>query len=395
MPASGPSRPSRWAKRQTLRLAGLLAAALLLPLTAAAGSGAPPAPGPEALRVATYNAALTRRGPGLLLRDILGGADAQIDAVVEVIAAADADILLLTAVDWDHDLVALAALAERLADAGAPYPHRFAFRPNTGMQTGLDLTGDGRRGTPDDAQGYGAFAGAAGMALLSRLPLDIENARDFSGFLWRDLPGALLPERDGRPYPSDAVFRIQRLSTTGHWDVPVELPEGGRLHLLAWYAGPPLFGGRHQRNLRRNHDETRFWLEFLEGGLPFPPPDAPFILLGDSNLDPYDGAGMGAAMQALLAHPALQDPAPRSPGAVATQGPLDAGHRGDPALDTTLWDGPRHPGNLRVDYVLPSAGWQVLDAGVLWPEPGAALAEAVAEASRHRLVWVDLRLPSP
>lgn len=346
-----------------------------------------------ALRLATFNAALTRQGPGLLLRDILSGTDAQVAAVAAVIAAADPDVLLLTNVDFDRGLAALGALAGVLAEAGAPYPHVFAFAPNTGVQTGLDLDGDGRSGTPDDAQGYGAFAGAGGMALLSRLPVAEAEARDFSGFLWRDLPGALLPEAEGRPFPSEAVFEVQRLSTTGHWDVPLLLPQGGRLHVLAWHATPPLFGGPHQRNLRRNHDETRFWELFLDGALPMSPPAAEFVLMGDANLDPFDGDGMNAAMQRLLAHPALQDPAPRSAGAVAAQGPLDAGHRGDPALDTAHWDGPRHPGNLRVDYVLPAATLGVLGAGVLWPPPDDPLAGVVAEASRHRLVWVDVRLP--
>ena len=50
-------------------------------------------------------------------------------------------------------------------------------------------------------------------------------------------------------------------------------------------------------------------------------------------------------------------------------------------------------GNLRVDYVLPSAGLKVTGAGVFWPvegEPGAAL----IDASDHRLVWVDVVLPA-
>lgn len=315
-----------------------------------------------------------------------------------MIAQVDPDILLLTKIDYDHDLVALDALARLLAARGAPYPYRFAFAPNAGVQTGRDMTGDGRRGTPDDAQGYGPFAGAGGMALLSRLPVIREEARDFAGFLWRDLPDARLPQVDGAPFPSAEVFAHQRLSSTGHWDVPVRLPGGARLHLLAWYAGPPVFGGPHERNLRRNFDETRFWSLFLDDALPMPPPDGPFVLLGDSNLDPHDGDGEHAAMRALLAHPALQDPKPRSRGGVAAAtGPLNTGHAGDPALDTTHWMQEHGPGNLRVDYVLPSAGLRIRDSGVFWPAPGTQaherMGEAVARASRHRLVWVDLALP--
>ncbi|MGR3566205.1 MAG: endonuclease/exonuclease/phosphatase family protein, partial [Pseudooceanicola nanhaiensis] len=65
------------------------------------------------------------------------------------------------------------------------------------------------------------------------------------------------------------------------------------------------------------------------------------------------------------------------------------GQTGDPALDTVDWPEPA-PGNLRVDYVLPSADLQLDRPGVLWPEQGAELAESVVVASRHRLVWIDI-----
>jgi len=43
--------------------------------------------------------------------------------------------------------------------------------------------------------------------------------------------------------------------------------------------------------------------------------------------------------------------------------------------------------------VLPWAGAKVTAAGVVWPAPGAPLAEAAAAASRHKLVWVDIDWP--
>ncbi|WP_202909559.1 endonuclease/exonuclease/phosphatase family protein [Alkalilacustris brevis] len=349
--------------------------------------------------MATFNANLSRSGPGLLLRDILSGQDEQIEAVAQIIAAAKPDILLLTKFDYDHGGVALKAFAQALAAWGVAYPYRFALRPNSGVRTGLDMTGDGREDTPDDTQGYGTFAGQGGMALLSHHPVDAQGVRDFSEFLWRDLPGALLPRRDGALFPSEEVFAIQRLSTTGHWDVPVLLPGGQWLHLLAFYASPPVFGGLEGRNLRRNHDEVRFWNLLLSDALPMPPPDAPFVLLGDANLDPFDGDGKHAAIRALLAHPALQDPAPRSAGGAAmADAPVNEGHRGEAPLDTTHWPQARGPGNLRVDYVLPAAGLTLRGAGVFWPapeDPEAPLLRTRSgeEASRHRLVWVDLALP--
>jgi len=332
------------------------------------------------MRVAIYNADLTRLGPGLLLRDIVGGKDPQVSAVVQVLSRLDADVLVLTNVDFDHDLVALSALADVLERAGAPYPHRFARRPNTGWATGLDLDGDGLLGGPRDAQGFGFFAGMGGIALLSRLPVDDAGVRDFSGFLWRDLPDALLPT--GMTPKTRAV---QRLATTAHWEVPLLRPDGSRLSLLIWHATPPVFDGPEDRNGRRNHDEAAFWLHLLAGRLPFAPPAPPFLLLGDANLDAADGDGRHAAITALLTHSALQDPAPRG------RNPRrDRGHSGDPALDTALFDG---IGGLRLDYILPSADLDVQGAGVLWPPDSDPFAATLHRASRHRPVWVDLAPP--
>ena len=120
---------------------------------------------------------MERKGPGLLLRDILRDDDPQITAIAAVIAAVSPDILLLQDVDHDRDLHALRALRDRLARDGAHYPHILARRPNSGMHTGQDMDGNGRCCDARDAQGYGAFTGQGGMALLSRLPIDHDAVR--------------------------------------------------------------------------------------------------------------------------------------------------------------------------------------------------------------------------
>ncbi|MFE3835977.1 endonuclease/exonuclease/phosphatase family protein [Pseudogemmobacter sonorensis] len=346
----------------------------------------------EVIRLANWNVEMDRAGPGLLARDIAKGGDPQIEAALRVLAVLDADVILLTGFDHDHDRVAARLFADRLGEVIAPYPHVFALRPNTGMQTGLDLDLDGRLGGPGDAQGWGRFSGQGAMAILSRLAVDEAAVRDFSGFLWADLPGALL--HDGM---TDEVRRIQRLATTGHWEVPLILPDGGRLRLLAWHATPPVFGGAEGRNARRNHDEAAFWLALFDGLLPMPPPEPPFVMLADSNMDPEDGDGLPDAIRALLAHPALNDVRPRG-----SQGRTEPGHRGDPALDTAVFVA---TGGLRVDLVVPGAGLEVVGAGVLWPaeSPVQSPAETSAgadplwrdlqAASRHFPVWVDLVAP--
>jgi hypothetical protein len=334
----------------------------------------------ETLRIATYQVELSRDGPGLLVRDLMGGTDPQIAAVIEVIAYARADVILLTDIDYDHTLVALNLLGDQLAGAGQLYPHRFALMPNTGLFTGLDLDRNGRRAEARDAMGYGRFAGDGGMAILSRLPIDAAGIQDMTPLLWRDLPDALLP-----PDLAPDAARIQRVSTTGHWAIPL-MASGGPLTLLAWHASPPVFDGPEDRNGRRNHDEAALWRHYLAGDLPFPPPKGAFVLLGDANLDPVDGDGRSGALLSLLAHPALQDPAPRS-----TSTHTDPDHKGDPATDTASF--PDGPGALRVDYILPSRDLRVTGSGVIWPAADDPFMGTVQTASRHRLVWVDIALP--
>ena len=90
----------------------------------------------------------------------------------------------------------------------------------------------------------------------------------------------------------------------------------------------------------------------------------------------------------------LHTPAPSSEGgAEASRAYAGCGirHRGEPAHVTGDF-GPR-TGTLRLDYVLPSIGLAVAGGGVFWP-PAASPDAALAGASDHRLVWIDLRNPA-
>lgn len=321
----------------------------------------------QTLRLGVVHSGLSRDGPGLLLRDIRRGApDAR--AVAALIAETRPDILLLLRFDHDLELRALGAFADLVAQNGHGFGHLFSALPNAGMPTGIDLDGDGRVGTPDDAQGFGGFSGARGMALLSRFAIDHDGIRDHSAFLWRDLPDAGAHAAAFAPRPE--VGAIQRLASTGYWQVPVDFPGGGRLVLLTWHAGTPAFGRVPGRNMARNRDENLFWVHFLDGALPFAPPDAPFVLIGNANLDPDDGGGDRAAMQRLLAHPSLQDPRPTGLRAM-----------GEDSSATSNWEG--GIGALRTSYILPAQGIDVIASGVAWP----------ADGGRHGLVWMDITLP--
>ena len=322
------------------------------------------------MRIALWHTGLGRAGPGLFLRDIRRNAPDVIAARDTLVALAP-DVLILLDMDFDLQGLALSAFAGALVEGGLDLPHRFAPRPNTGMATRMDMDGDGQLGTADDAQGWAQFAGSGGIALLSRWPLDFRMLQDHSAFLWRDLPDAQLPMRNGQIFPNAAVFEIQRLASTGAWEVGVQTP-GQNLTVMTWHAGPPTFGGAQARNRLRNAAETDFWRLRLDGALG-PAPEMPFVLLGDANLDPARGDGNHAVISRLLAHPALQDPHPtaRAPPA------------GVPPDATAHW--PDGPGAMRVEYLLPAANLHVLDAGLIWPSADAT----------HALLWADLAWPPP
>ncbi|WP_370741290.1 endonuclease/exonuclease/phosphatase family protein [Thalassovita mangrovi] len=339
---------------------------LLLSLVVAGSAG-----WAETLRIASFNTELSRKGPGLLLRDIVRG-DEQVRAMARVLARAGADVVALQGIDYDHGGAALSELRKAVAAAGLEYPHVFTLRPNSGWQSGIDLDGDGRIGGPRDAQGYGLFSGQGGMAVLSRFPIDHDGVRDLSGLLWADLARAEGPKAEG--VLSVEAARVQRLSSIGHWVVPVVLPSGRRITLLTFHATPPVFDGPEDRNGFRNADELRLWRAYLDGDLGGAVTGA-FVLAGDANADPERGEGRKAAIRALLGDPRLSDPLPLS----------DTHHAATVAWEAT--------GPMRVDYVLPSADLKVLGAGVLWPAPGDPFAPVAEAASRHRLVWVDLALP--
>ena len=94
-------------------------------------------------------------------------------------------------------------------------------------------------GDADDAQGYGRFYGAGGMAILSRFPIMENEVEDYTALLWRDLPDNIYPQVDGAPFGGAQVHAAQRLSSKGHWIVPVATPDHGTVRVMTFHAAPP------------------------------------------------------------------------------------------------------------------------------------------------------------
>lgn len=369
------------------------------------------------IRFATFNAALFREEAGQLIADLSTPAEAQARAVAEIIQRLRPHVLLLNEFDYDEAGRAAELLQENylaVAQNGAQslrYPYHFSAPSNTGIDSGFDLDRDGVRGGPGDAFGYGLFPGQYGMLLLSQYAIEETAVRTFQHFLWKDMPGALLPE-----HYTPLERAILRLASKSYWDVPLRLGEE-TVHILASHPTPPVVNNSANELRARNYDEIRFWADYIDparnsyfyddkgqrGGLAT---GARFVIAGDQNADPHDGGSLRGAARQLTEHPLINNSVvPRSAGGAeqaALQGLANTLHKGDPAQDTAdFGDGSEEafalaPGNLRVDYVLPGKNLRILDCGVFWPETADPLFRLVGvdpfPASDHRLVWVDVAL---
>ena len=197
-----------------------------------------------------------------------------------------------------------------------------------------------------------------------------------------------------KPWFSQQAWQNMRLSSKSHWDIPVNI-KGRMIHILASHPTPPVFDGPEDRNGKRNHDEIRFWADYIsadkatyiyddkgkKGGLT---PSIPFVILGDLNASNVDGDAMNAGITSLLANPLIQDPMPVSQGGEKhSPENINAKHH------TAFW-------KMRADYVLPSVtGFDLIDSGVFWPiktENTFRLIKDRRASSDHRLVWLNLAI---
>lgn len=304
----------------------------------------------------SFDAGLTRKGPGLLVRDLMRGEDPQIEAVIHRITTLKPDILAMQSVDYDYDSIAASILKDALAKAGHAMPHHYLAAPNTGVPTGFDLDRNNRFGEARDAQGYGTFRGQGGLLLLSRFPILSNQSVNHTSRLWAYAPDAVLPAG----YFTTEETEVIRLHSVAAWDVPIQMPSG-ILHILMSKAGPPVFDGPEDRNGLRNANEITFWSEYIKHI------DAPFVIMAGLNNDPDEGEGLKPAINALLRSPQITDPKPRSSAF---------------GMATVNWDF----GKLRVDYILPSRRLEVKASGVDW----LAAETDAAYGSRHRPIWVDI-----
>ena len=394
----------------------LLAALAALVLAPAALATPPKAD----VRFSTFNASLNRSFAGQLVADLSTPTNQQARNVAETLQRVRPDVVLINEFDYDAAGDALRLFQDNYLsvsqNGAAPinYRFRFAAESNTGIPSGFDLNNNGVIGGPDDAFGFGFYPGQFGMAVYSHYPIDQTGIRTFQKFLWKDMPGAKLPDDPTTAAPADwyspAELDVLRLSSKSHWDLPIVIGKKV-VHFLASHPTPPVFDGPEDRNGKRNFDEIRLWADYItpgrgsylyddagrRGGLK---PGSLFVIAGDQNSDPLDGDSIPGAIQQLLENPLVNTRmTPSSPGAVeqnALQGGINLTHRSDPKFDTADF-ADNAPGNLRADYVLPRRNLKIVGSGVFWPLMADPLFRLVGvfpfPTSDHRLVWVDVTLP--
>jgi len=366
------------------------------------------------LTFATYNVSMESdnyspkgamgKSEQLLINQLSAGNNAQIKNIAQIIQTVRPDVILLNEFDYikDPELGVKAFIKNYLnvSQSGAvaiDYPYYYYSTVNTGQPSPYDLNNDGKlENFGSDAWGFGLYPGQYGMMLLSKYPIDANAVRTFQNFKWKDMPGALLTKKaDGSDWYSKKAWKQFSLSSKSHWDVPVQI--GAKtVHILASHPTPPSFDGAEDRNGKRNHDEIRFWKDYIsendasyiyddkgvKGGLSA---NSSFVILGDQNASPVEGNAIAEGIKSLLDHPKVNSdftPASKGGEEFSPKNPFGINH-------TAFW-------RMRADYVLPSKlGFKYINSGVFWPakgEPMSTLVEKRESSSDHRLVWVNVIL---
>lgn len=375
---------------------------------------------PSRVRFASYNIALSETGGLVDALSTPTSASAAQD-IAEVIQINRPDVLLLNEFDYDEAGAAIKNFQENYLEIGqngaSPqhYGYVYIAPVNTGVHSGFDLDNngsvvstEGSQAYGDDAFGFGQYPGQYGMALLSKFPIDTENVRTFQKFLWKDMPNNLLPpdpndtdgDSDLTNYYNAAERDVFRLSSKSHWDIPVIIGST-TIHALCGHPTPPTFDDGTETDLnnptlvdengRRNHDEIRFWADYISGSsyiyddaewaaagntTPASPQGGfvggeKFVILGDYNADDNEGDSTdNPALKFFTTNALINN----------TVTPVSSPSAGPEPDDTAGFSG-----GVRVDYALPSANQTILDAEVYWPTSSGIVA-----ASDHRMVWVEL-----
>ena len=323
----------------TATAVGVLAAATI---GAGAAVAAPPAgAGTTDLRVATYNLSLNRNVAGQLVADLSTaderpGADRRRGHPAREPRRRAAQRVRLSspggvAVDLFRDNY---LAGRRTAPTRSIYPyayrravehrHRQRLRP---QQRRCTRPAQPATATTPSASARSRASSAWWCSRSTRSTTD--EVRTFQHFLWKDMPGALLPDDPSTPAAADwyspeelDVFRLVEQVALGRADRR-ERPHActcsrrtrrrpcstvPRTATASATTTRSASGPTTSRPARARGTSTTTTAARAASS-----PARSFVILGDQNADPLDGDSVAEAIDQLLDHPRITDPQPTSP----------------------------------------------------------------------------------
>lgn len=398
------------------------------------------------IRFATYHVDMEYSDFNTALSETASGNVQRLQNVAEVIQIANADVLLLTGISGadgsGNDGYRYSALNQFLdsyvgvaqdADVKAvEYRYVYMAQSNSGIPVLEDIDRDGSAaGTlPGDAVGYGNYWGQKSFAILSKYQLDTNGVRNFRELKWSAVPGVTEPkDASGANWFTHDTWQQMPLLNSNFIDIPLSLPDGRKIQLMATYLETPKEIDSSDRGYQRNSAQLSFIADYLgEGADHYIVNDKtdsgqrtggyddsrPFVLLGNFYND-HEGAwavdaegkpsyvGDSSAMRSLVNSSSLNRFTGVNWEAPTTQAAVDYAKTTQSTHDMPeIWtslDG------IRSDYIMLERQLNYSGQGIVWEQVGGDnealfylrdgdgnLVNDADASSSHRLVWMDVTI---